>query len=151
MRAILLEYLYEQSKRPYQRFLKKGKPWEIPAKELLKYPHQSLGFHMGCFLLKHNFELQSKLEDHDVFHVLTQTGTTVPEEIGMQYYLLGNGKRSMYLFMVLFVGTVLFPDYLLRYRNAYRRGRSALSFHQIDFFKLLKHPIQELRSIFLIQ
>ncbi len=39
--------------------------------------------HLGYFLTKNNFSLQSKLENHDVFHVLTNIGITVPDEIAM--------------------------------------------------------------------
>ncbi|WP_394747072.1 Coq4 family protein [Spongiimicrobium salis] len=151
MRDRLLEYLYEWSKKPYQKFLKHGQAWSISVTELLHYPHHSLGFHLGCFLIKYHFELQPKLENHDVFHVLTGTGISVPEEIGMQYYLFGNGKRSLYLFTVIFMGTLLFPDHFSRFRRAYRKGKSALKFHQIDFSKLLTQPIADLQAIFLIR
>ena len=101
-------------------------------------------------MLKYHFEIQPKLENHDIFHVLTGTGISVPEEISMQYYLLGNGKRSPYLFTVILVGTLLFPDHLSQFRRAYLKGKSALMFHQIDFSKLLQHPVKHLQTIFLI-
>lgn len=150
MRAIILEHLYEWSKKPYQKYFKKTDPWEVTVQQLLQYPESTLGFHLACFLLKHHFELQPKLESHDVFHVLTGTGTSVPEEISMQYYLLGNGKRSLYLFTVIALGSLLFPDELRRFVKAYKRGRRALSFHQLDFSKMLFQPIQRIQSTFLI-
>ncbi|WP_233581809.1 ubiquinone biosynthesis protein COQ4 [Flavobacterium macacae] len=105
MKDLLIEKLYEISKKPYQKFFKKNQPWNISQQEFLHYPEETLGFHLGCFLLKHNFDIQPKLEDHDVVHVLTNTGISVPEEIGMQYLLFGNGKRSLYLYMVMLTGT----------------------------------------------
>ncbi len=151
MRNILLESLYERSKKPYQKWVKKSDPWNIPMNELLQYPKTSLGFHLGCFLLKHHFELQPKLEDHDVFHVLTGTGISVPEEISMQYYLLGNGKRSLYLFTVLGLGTLLYPDYLKTFMKAYLRGKNALQFFHLNFKKMLLQPLEQLQNTFLIQ
>ncbi|MEX0290544.1 MAG: hypothetical protein AB3N14_15675 [Flavobacteriaceae bacterium] len=150
MRAVILEHLYEWSKRPYQKYFKKTDPWTQSAQELLQYPEGTLGFHLACFLLKHHFELQPKLESHDVFHVLTDTGISVPEEISMQYYLLGNGKRSLYLFTVIVLGTSLYPDELSRFYKAYQRGRRALPFHQLDFSRLLFQPIKRIQSAFLI-
>ncbi len=151
IRAYILESLYEWSKKPYQRFLKQSTPWAVSVKDLLSYPETSLGFHLACFLLKHHFEIQPKLENHDVFHVLTQTGTTVPEEISMQYYLLGNGKRSLYLFSVVAIGTLLYPDELARFYRAFRKGGAAMPFHHLDFSKLLTQPISRIQAAFLIQ
>ncbi len=150
MRAFILEAIYEWSKVPYQKWFKKNQPWDISAKTLILYSKDSLGFHLGCFLLKYNFSPQPKLENHDVFHVLINIGISVPEEIAMQYYLLGNGKRSIYLISVIFLGTLLYPDKIKLFKKAYRKGKAAYSFHQLDYKKLLHKPIQTLRTIFLI-
>ena len=150
MRAIILEKLYEWSLIPYQSF-KKNEAWVLGIEDLLQYSKESLGYQMGYFLLSNNFDLQEKLESHDVFHVLTGTGITVPEEISMQFYLLGNGKRSIYLFSVIFLGTLLFPDYLTLFKSKYRLGKAALPFYQLDFSKLLDQPIERIKDTFLIQ
>lgn len=149
MRALILEKLYEWSVIPYQS-LKKNDAWAIGIEDLLQYSKDSLGFQMGNFLLLHNFNMQEKLESHDVFHVLTGTGITVPEEVSMQFYLFGNGKRSAYLFAVIFLGALLYPDYIKFFRSKYRLGKSALPFHQIDFKKLLNQPIERIKDTFLI-
>ena len=151
MKAKLLETLYELSKKPYRRFFKTNEPWRVSVQELLKLPNTSLGFHLACFLLKHSFELQPKLESHDVYHVLTQTGISVPEEISMQYYLFGNGKRSIYLYLVITIGTLFYLNQFKNFRHAYSKGCRSLSFHQIDFSKLVHLPIEEIRILFSIQ
>ena len=59
-------------------------------------------------------------EDHDVFHVLTRTGLTVKNEIELQFYLLGNGKRSLFLFIVIGSSnfyTFLRPCHLIAIKN----------------------------------
>ena len=150
MRAFILETIYEWSKVPYQKWFKKNPPWELSAQQLIQYPKESLGFHLGCFLLKHDFSPQPKLENHDIFHVLTGTGITVPEEIAMQYYLLGNGKRSMYLLCVILLGTLLYPDKFGVFKSAYQKGKNAHSFYQLDCLRLLNTPIQKLQTTFLI-
>ncbi|MFS4493736.1 hypothetical protein [Maribacter sp. 2308TA10-17] len=150
MRAIILEKLYEWSLIPYQSF-KKNEAWDLGIEDLLQYSKGTLGYQMGYFLLSNNFDLQEKLESHDVFHVLTGTGTTVPEEVSMQFYLLGNGKRSAYLFSVIFLGGLLFPDYFKMFLSKYRRGKASLPFHQLDFKKLLNQPLERIKDTFLIQ
>jgi len=150
MRAFIIETLYEYSKRPYQKWFKKEEPWDLTPNILIQYPQRSLGFHLGCFLLKHDFTLQAKLENHDVFHVLTNTGISVPEEIAMQYYLFGNGKRSIYLLLVILSGIMFYPDYISLFYRAYQKGKKAFQFYTLDFKKLLDQPLQKLKTTFLI-
>ncbi len=150
MRAYILEMIYELSKKPYQKWFKKNQSWDISMNTLLQYPKESLGFHLGCFLLKHNFDPQPKLENHDVFHVLTNAGISVPEEVAMQYYLLGNGKNSAYLYGVILLGTLCYPDKMPLFRKAYQKGKNAHKFHQLDFKKLLSQPVQTIQTTFLI-
>jgi ubiquinone biosynthesis protein Coq4 len=150
LRYLLLEKLYEWSKIPYRWLFKDEAPWDLSLKELLSFPSDSLGYHLGCFLLKNHFTPEPQLEDHDVFHVLTQTGISVPEEIAMQFYLLGNGKRSAYLFTVLCIGTLLFPDEVPRFINSYQKGRKAHRFYNLNFLKLLPIPLRQLQQTFKI-
>jgi len=150
MKDLFIEKMYEFSKKPYQKFFKKNQPWNISQKEFLQYPEDTLGFHLGCFLLKHNFDIQPKLEDHDVIHVLTNTGISVPEEIGMQYYLYGNGKRSLYLYMVMLTGTIFYPSKINYFRNQYSRGKEAMAFHYFDYSKMLLLPVKTIQQAFKI-
>ncbi|MEK8179592.1 hypothetical protein WMW71_04490 [Flavobacterium buctense] len=151
MRDLIIEKMYEWSKKPYQKFFKKNEPWNITPKELILYPQDSLGFHMGCFLLKYNFEIQPKLEDHDVIHVLTNTGVSVIEEIGMQYFLWGNGKKSAYLYMVIFIGSLFYPNRYTTFLDYFKRGKSAHQFHDLEFNKMLHLPIQTIQTTFNIK
>lgn len=151
MKDLLIEKIYELSKKPYQKFFKKNKAWDVSIPELIQHSQESLGFHLGCFLVKYNFEIQPKLEDHDVFHVLTNTGISVQEEIGMQYYLLGNGKRSLYLILVICSGTFFYPKCLKQFISEYQRGKSAHSFYHLNYLKLLKIPLCTIRETFNIK
>lgn len=150
MRALILEMIYNWSKKPYQKWFKKQAAWDISVQTLIQFPKESLGFHLGGFLLMHNFSPQPKLENHDVFHVLTNTGISVPEEISMQYYLLGNGKRTLYLIFVIFIGTLFYPDKINIFKKAYSKGKSAYPFYNLDYKKLLHQPIHKLQTTFLI-
>lgn len=151
MRDLLIEKMYEITKKPYQKFFKKGVAWNVTPKELIAYKEGSLGFHLGCFLLKYNFDMQPKLEDHDVIHVLTNTQVAVPDEIAMQYFLLGNGKKSAYLFMVICIGTIFYPTHFKHFIHTYNRGKKAHQFHDLDFYKMLNIPVITIRSTFNIK
>ena len=151
MRDLFIEKMYEISKKPYQRFFKKGKAWNINVNQLIQLSSDSLGFHLGCFLLKYNFEIQPKLEDHDIIHVLTNTGISVVEEIGMQYYLLGNGKRSLYLGMVIITGTLFYPTRFSYFKQQYQRGKQAHEFYGLDFLNMLSVPISNIQQTFNIK
>ncbi|CAM3975586.1 hypothetical protein FLCU109888_12010 [Flavobacterium cucumis] len=151
MRALFIEKMYEITKKPYQKFFKKGKAWDINVNQLIQLPNDSFGFHLGCFLLKYNFEIQPKLEDHDCIHVLTNTGITVEEEIGMQYYLYGNGKRSVYLWMVILSGTLFYPTRFSYFKQQYQRGKQAHEFYGLDFLNMLTIPIANIQQTFNIK
>ncbi|MCV9929184.1 hypothetical protein OIU83_16075 [Flavobacterium sp. LS1R49] len=150
MRDIVIEKMYEWSRKPYQKYIKKNVPWEINKTELLTFPKESLGYRLGDFLRRNNFDIQAKLEDHDIIHVLTNTGTTVIEEIGMQYYLLGNRKKSLYLFMVILSGTIFYPTRLGYFFKQYKKGRNAMPFYYLDFSKMLLTPISSIQKTFKI-
>ena len=150
IRDYIIEQLYELGKIPYRYLFKAKRPWNISVNQLLQYSELSLGYHLGSFLLQHNFEPQPQLEDHDVFHVLTRTGITVKEEVAMQYYLLGNGKKSLFLLGTLLIGTLFYPEKIRLFIRSFRRGRKALSFHHLEFKQLLHIPITDIQSKFLI-
>lgn len=151
MKDKLIEKMYEISKKPYQKWFKKNLAWNLTIKDLMLYPKDSLGFELGEFLKINNFEIQEKLEDHDVIHVLTNTGTSVLEEIGMQFYLLGNRKKSLYLVMVITSGLLFYPTKCNYFLQQYKRGKSAHKFHQLNFLKLLNQETIQLQKTLNIQ
>jgi len=151
MKDLLIEKMYEWSKKPYQKYIRKNAPWTIGITELLTFREESLGFQLGKFLSQNHFEMQEKLEDHDVIHVLTNTGITVIDEIGMQFFLLGNGKRSLYLFMVIIVGIIFYPTQFSNFLSYYKRGKNSHIFYNLDFLKMLHIPVPQIKYIFNIQ
>jgi ubiquinone biosynthesis protein Coq4 len=150
MKDQLIEKMYEWSKKPYQRFFKNNTAWDIDKQALLTYPNETLGYHLGSFLQENNFDIQPKLEDHDIIHVLTNTGVSVREEIGMQYYLYGNGKRSLYLYLVISTGTLFYPTHFNYFCKEFDKGKKALHFHYLDFSKMLLIPIETIQLTFKI-
>lgn len=150
MKSLIFEKMYEITKKPYQKWFKKNEPWNIGISDLLNYPEESLGFHLGQFLHANQFDIQPKLEDHDVIHVLTGIKTSVQDEIGMQFYLMGNGKRSAYMYMVIASGTLFYPYHFRDFLDCYARGKKAHHFHDLEFFGMLAQPIARIRETFSI-
>ena len=151
MKEIIIETFYKIIKVPYQFLFKKNDSWNLNVTDFLKYPQDSLGFHLGCFLLKYNFNVQPSLEEHDVYHILTNTGATVKDEIDMQFYLLGNGKRSPFVFIVIITGLFFYPLELKNFIKTYKKGKQAHLFHHLDFSKMLTIPIKTIQQTFNIK
>lgn len=151
MRKRFIIWLFEKSQRIYTAFFKNNKPWGIYKVDLLEFPQGSLGKHLGHFLDENTFEIIPKVERHDVYHVLTGYGTQVEDEIALQYLCYGNGKRSLYLYCVITIGTLILPDYLSYYLKSYEIGKNANAFHHYDFKKLLKISLIDLRNMFSLQ
>lgn len=151
MRKRFIAWLFEKSQKVYTAFFKKNKPWGILKVDLLEFPNESLGKHLGYFLDKNNFELIPKVERHDVYHVLTGYGTQVEDEIALQYLCYGNGKRSLYLYSVIAIGTLILPEYFRYYLKSYKIGKNANAFYNYNFKKLLKISLKGLKGMFSLQ
>lgn len=102
---------------------------------------------LGEFLVKNNYSIQPNLEEHDVYHVLTNCGTTVKEEIKMQFYLLGNGKKTPFVFIVI-SASIFYPFCYREFIECYKKGKKSLSFYHLDFSKMLHIPIQNIKTAF---
>lgn len=151
MKDVIVEKLYQIARIPYLFLFKKPEPWDISIDSLLAMNTGTLGNDLGLFFKNNQFEIQESLEEHDVFHVLTQIGTTVKEEIDLQFYLLGNGKRSLFTGIVVLTGLFFYPTSYKSFVNCYKRGKKAYLFYDLEFSKLLSHPTAEIQNIFNIK
>lgn len=146
IRKNLIIWLFEHSQRIYTSVFKNHKAWNVTKNDLLNYPTKSFGRHLGEFLNKNNFELIPKVERHDCYHVLCGYSTKVEDEIALQCLCYGNGKRSPYLYGAIIIGIAILPDYYKYYYESYQIGMASNPFHQFDYRKILKIPIQDLRT-----
>lgn len=147
LRAQLLVYLFEFSK-PIYRFSFKyfAKPWRTTKSDLAQFKAPSLGYHLYQFLNTHEFEVEAKLESHDVGHVLLGYDTDVVNEICMQFFYLGSGKKSIYSLLTTVLGYLIVPEYFKVFNQAYRRGKTAVNFQYWDFEHLLAEDLSTLRA-----
>lgn len=145
-RKELLTWLFKNSQKLYGDLFLNRKPWGIKKAELLNYPKESFGRHLGLFLEKHNFELIPKGERHDAYHTLTGYKTTVEDEIALQYLCIGNGKRSLYAIGAAITGSIILPEYFKLYYKSFWVGKNANTFHHFDYRHLLHVSLYDLRS-----
>ncbi len=144
--------MVEWTKPFYARWFKrKQATWQQTRKSLKNFPLRSLGNDLGQFLENEELELMPKLEDHDVLHVLLGYDTNVIDEARMQFFLLGNGKRSLYALLAAMVATVLVPEGIRQFREAYRQGRACRKISQWQFEYLLAEPRIVLRQLIFAQ
>ncbi|MEI6312481.1 MAG: hypothetical protein WCP57_09490 [Bacteroidota bacterium] len=134
--------LVELTNTFYKKHFKSSKQaWTIQQADLMYYPSNSLGFQLHLFLHPLHLHLMSKFERHDVYHILTDYSTHPIDEIRMQFFLWGNGKKSLFQLGTIIVGSILLPEYFTSYIQAYRRGKNAYRFYNWDFQHLLKEDL----------
>lgn len=140
-------WLFEISKAPYRYIFKqKNEAWNLSSSDLCEFPKNSLGYALGQFLKSNEFELIDKLESHDVYHVICQMETSVRDEIGMQYLLMGNGKKSTYQKITVLLGICLLPEYLGYFKFCYQRGKRMLPVYELDLRQALNGNLDQLRT-----
>lgn len=146
-REKLAIHLVEFTKPYYVRWFKKNQTaWRHSTSSLRRFPEGSLGKSLGDFLAKNNFQLIPKLEDHDVLHVLLDYKTTITGEIKMQFFLLGNRKRSLYALFTAIVGTVLVPERIKDFLKEFSKGRRFAPVSKWSFEYLLAEPLELLQK-----
>lgn len=149
-RKQLIAWLFKVTQHIYTTYFKTNTPWNIKKEQLLEYNPSTFGYHLGLFLDSNGFELIPKVERHDAYHVITGYNSNEEDEIALQYLCYGNGKRSIYLFGVITIGTIILPEYWKYYLKSYRIGKSVNMFYNLDYKGLLNTSISTLRgSIFI--
>lgn len=147
IREKLCAWLFEISKAPYRTIFKRDKQaWNLESIDLLEYNPNSLGYAVGQFLEANRFELIDKLESHDVYHVLCEMNTSVRDEIGMQFLLMGNGKKSIYQKITVLLGLCLLPEYRSYFKFCYKRGQKMNPVYLFDLKKELNSDLKQLRA-----
>ncbi len=143
-RHCLVQIGFHMVKAVYHPFQERHS-WNLKCRDLLKLASDTLGFHIGCFLLKHDLELEDQAETHDIFHVLTGYDTTSLQEIGMQFWLYGNGKRSFPLYSAIIAGLLIYPDKFHYLMDCHYLGQRSRSIHNLDYLELLQESVESLR------
>lgn len=147
LRVQFILFMYENSQKQYRKYFKKKKrQWQFSEAQLLNFQNDSLGKVLGDFYQKHGFRMIPKMENHDVYHLITDFSTNIQDEIAMQYLLFGNGKKTAYLLGTMLLGTLVFPEYYKMYYEAYHKGKEMKTFHHLNFEELLWQNFYHLKD-----
>ena len=131
----------------YKLIVHKRNSWNLKKNDLLQFPEKTLGNELGLFLQREELEIIEKIESHDVFHLLLEYKTKVIEESAMTFFLIGNGKVSIYTIGSAVFSGIFYPEKWKYFYQHYKRGRDALPFTHWDFKALLNHNLEELKNI----
>ncbi len=119
--------------------------------ELIDYPANSLGFHLGQYLFNKGFQPQSILEKEDIYRLLITKDTSAKEQFGMYFYLFGNGDVSLNTLSEMLVGLLAYPFAVKHFYKQYKAGKNALRFYDLDHCRMLHLPLQRIKDTFLIR
>ncbi len=146
IRAQILISFVDWTKPVYAAVFKRHtRGWVYSRIDLLRMPPNSLGFKLGEFLTKNKFDLIPKMEEHDVMHVLMGYKTTVEDEVKMQFFLIGNKKKSVYAFVAAIAGVLLVPEFYKEYIQEFKKGKRCHNISNWDFQYLLGEPVEILQ------
>lgn len=108
--------------KPLQKFLL----WKYETnlhEEMRSLPKGTVGRDVADLLDKNDYRLIPKYESHDLKHLILGYGMTTLEELQMQFFLFGNGNRS--LACLLFISTaVILPKKWKLFYTDYLRGKN---------------------------
>ncbi len=123
----------------------------ITALSLVNFPEDTLGRHLGKFLLKTNYGQNVYVCNDDALQLLIAGDYSFTNEIAVQYYLLGNGCFGLRRICVMAIGLAILPHKMAYFYQKYKEGKSALRFFDIDHMRLLHLPLKQVKETFLIK
>lgn len=128
-----------------------GKRQKLSMDDLIRYPEGSLGFNLGQYLHSNSIEPDPVPDNEDILRVLLTRNDSFTEEIGMYYYLFGNGGLSIRMLFIMASGLLLCPLSVKYFYKRYRDGKNALRFYDINHFGLLQLPVARIKDAFMIR
>lgn len=123
----------------------KDKNWNISTAELLTFPENSLGKALGEFLAKDGLEPLAGAEYHDAQHVLLDYSVSFKDEVALQFFLHGNGKRSIASVSTMIGAWCILPTQWKYLRRAYARGKQAADISALNLRTLLSRDLCQIK------
>lgn len=150
IRNKFLEWAANKFYFPFIRKVYKPNYAAVQMLDLLHCPTGSLGNEAYYFLRKRNIALFHGYEVHDLKHVLLNIEMNIQGEIELEYFELGNGNRSVIVWLVVFGGTLIMPEKFKEFRKSYLRGKASKKLENLKLEEQLHTPIKELRENLII-
>jgi len=109
------------------------KNWGLSTAELLEYPDGSLGKALGDFLQEHHVDILKGAEYHDIQHVLLGYSISFKDEVALQFFLHGNGKKSIASVTTRIGAWCLLPTEWKYLKASYERGKKCKDVSKLNF------------------
>ncbi|MBC7694766.1 MAG: hypothetical protein H7141_04885 [Burkholderiales bacterium] len=124
----------------------KEKNWNLSTSELLQFPDGSLGKALGEFLKKSNVEPLAGAEYHDLEHVLFDYSISFKDEIGLQFFLHGNGKKSVASVSTFIGAWFILPTQWKYLRASYERGKKCRDISALNLKAMLYDDFNQVKA-----
>jgi ubiquinone biosynthesis protein Coq4 len=125
----------------------KDRNWNISTRELLQFPENSLGRTLGEFLAKDGLEPLPGAEYHDAQHVLLDYSVSFKDEVALQFFLHGNGKKSIASVSTMIGAWCILPTQWKYLRTAYERGKQAADISTLNLKAMLSYDLEHTKKI----
>jgi ubiquinone biosynthesis protein Coq4 len=124
----------------------KEKNWNLSTAELLQFPEDSLGKALGKFLKKSGVEPLAGAEYHDVQHVLLDYSISFKDEVALQFFLHGNGKRSIASVSTMIGAWCILPMHWSYLKTSYKRGKNSKDISALSVKALLGQDLAQVKN-----
>ena len=127
-------------------FGSKDKNWNLSTAQLLQYPEGSLGKELSHFLKKQNVELLAGAEYHDIHHVLFDYSISFKDEVALQFFLHGNGNKSIASISTRVGAWCLLPTEWKYLKASYERGKKCKDVSTLNFKSMLHQDLTQVKA-----
>jgi len=122
------------------------KNWGLSTTELLQYPEGSLGKALGDFLKLHEVEILTGAEYHDIHHILFDYSISFKDEVALQFFLHGNGKKSIASVSTRIGAWCLLPTEWKYLKASYERGKKCKDVSKLNFKNMLHDDFSQVKA-----
>lgn len=122
------------------------KNWNLSTTQLLEFPQGTLGKALGDFLKEQDVELLQGAEYHDIQHVLLDYSISFKDEVALQFFLHGNGKKSIASFSTRIGAWLLLPTQWKYLKAAYERGKKCKDVSKLNFKDMLYDDFYQVKA-----
>ncbi len=123
------------------------KNWNVSTTELLLFPEGSLGKELGVFLNQYKLEPLAGAEYHDVQHVLLDYSISFKDEVALQFFLHGNGKKSIASISTFIGAWFLLPTQWKYLKDSYERGKKCKDISTLNLKILLYQNLNQVKNV----
>ncbi len=145
LRTNILLFGVDTVKKIYVQVLHPDRePWDISMQSLSEFADGTLGQRFYDFFQSNNIKIEPRYEKHDMFHVISGYGVGVGNELRIVFFMLGNGKYSVFNLGAAPVALLLYPDKWVEFIKHYKRGKQFAYLDDYDYESMLSNNFEEL-------